>query len=310
MTRAGRHPSIHSLKNASFAARTGATRGWRTRAKLAVRSVPSANGAHGKADPLALGLFARGTHDLVEIPECVVHHPRINQAARYVAASWPKLSTAWEGLSEARDLKEKKAVAAAAWKNRREYRAGPAHDVHLTATLHAGHAVRGPEQRDQSGEVDVPDPLAFWFGLGIEVNKRHIVTAVHPGGAAADEGTLRVGDRLTSVNGERLEAGGRTLRQLLAALFIVDGEPVTLVGVRPIESHVDAMLEEARRPPPPKADAGIALRRPNWDRRHPSSSGYRGPTRSAAEMLHKPRAWDSQMFALRDWIGYHWSQRS
>ena len=69
----------------SFAARTGATRGWRTRAKLAVRSVRSANGAHGKADPLALGLFARGTHDLVEIPECVVHHPRINQAARYVA---------------------------------------------------------------------------------------------------------------------------------------------------------------------------------------------------------------------------------
>ena len=69
----------------SFAARTGATRGWRTRAKLAVRSVPGANGARGKADPLALGLFARGTHDLVEIPGCVVHHPRINQAARYVA---------------------------------------------------------------------------------------------------------------------------------------------------------------------------------------------------------------------------------
>ena len=69
----------------SFAAHTGATRGWRTRAKLAVRSVPGANGARGKADPLALGLFARGTHDLVEIPECVVHHPRINQAARYVA---------------------------------------------------------------------------------------------------------------------------------------------------------------------------------------------------------------------------------
>ena len=216
----------------------------------------------------------------------------------------------WRASTRRVTYKEKKPVAAAAWKNRREYRAGPAHDVHLTATLHAGHAVRGPEQRGQSGEVDVPDPLAFWFGLGIEVNKRHIVTAVHPGGAAADEGTLRVGDRLTSVNGERLEAGGRTLRQLLAALFIVDGEPVTLVGVRPIESHVDAMLEEARRPPPPKADAGIALRRPNWDRRHPSSSGYRGPTRSAAEMLHKPRAWDSQMFALRDWIGYHWSQRS
>ena len=69
----------------SFAARTGATRGWRTRAKLAARSVSRATGARGKADPLALGLFARGTHDLVEIPECVVHHPRINQAARYVA---------------------------------------------------------------------------------------------------------------------------------------------------------------------------------------------------------------------------------
>ena len=87
---------------------------------------------------------------------------------------------------------------------------------------------------------------------------------------------------------------------------IVDGEPVTLVGVRPIESHVDAMLEEARRPPPPKADAGIALRRPNWDRRHTSSSGYRGADAVGAQLA--PRAWDSQMFALRDWIGLsHWS---
>ena len=140
------------------------------------------------------------------------------------------------------------------------------------------------------------------------MNKRHIVTAVHPGGAAADEGTLRVGDRLTSVNGERLEAGGRTLRQLLAALFIVDGEPVTLVGVRPIESHVDAMLEEA----PPAAAKGR--------RRHRAAPPELGPPPPVVVRVLRadavggdapqaPRVGQPDA-ALRDWIGYHWSQRA
>lgn len=46
----------------------GAIRGWRTRAKLAVRP------------QLAIGLFEKGTHTVARIPECQVHHPQINLA--------------------------------------------------------------------------------------------------------------------------------------------------------------------------------------------------------------------------------------
>jgi hypothetical protein len=67
-----------------FQGTTGAVHGWRNRARLAARSVPDGSGRRsGKS--VALGLFARGTHDLVEIPDCVVHHPRINAAAAMVA---------------------------------------------------------------------------------------------------------------------------------------------------------------------------------------------------------------------------------
>ena len=66
-----------------FRASTGATRGWRARARLAARSLPKPNGRPGRG-PLALGLFQRGTHDLVRIPECAVHHPRVNDAAAAV----------------------------------------------------------------------------------------------------------------------------------------------------------------------------------------------------------------------------------
>jgi 23S rRNA (uracil1939-C5)-methyltransferase len=45
--------------------------GWRCRAKLAVR---------GTADRSLIGLFKEGTHDVVSIPFCQVHHPRINEA--------------------------------------------------------------------------------------------------------------------------------------------------------------------------------------------------------------------------------------
>lgn len=43
--------------------------GWRTHAKLAIRK-------HG-----GIGLFKAGSHDIVSIPSCIVHHPSINQAA-------------------------------------------------------------------------------------------------------------------------------------------------------------------------------------------------------------------------------------
>ncbi len=45
----------------------GALVGWRIRAKLAVR------GDH-------IGLFEKGTHDVLDIPHCKVHHLRINEA--------------------------------------------------------------------------------------------------------------------------------------------------------------------------------------------------------------------------------------
>ncbi|KAF7129259.1 hypothetical protein RHSIM_Rhsim10G0007200 [Rhododendron simsii] len=45
--------------------------GWRCRTKLAVRG--------SSTDPL-IGLYEEGTHNVVDIPECKVHHPNINVA--------------------------------------------------------------------------------------------------------------------------------------------------------------------------------------------------------------------------------------
>ncbi len=42
--------------------------GWRVRAKLAARR------------PNVIGLFEKGTHNVVSIPQCRVHHPKINEA--------------------------------------------------------------------------------------------------------------------------------------------------------------------------------------------------------------------------------------
>lgn len=44
---------------------------WRCRAKLATR---------GTIDNPQIGLFKRNTHDVVPIPDCLVHHPKINLA--------------------------------------------------------------------------------------------------------------------------------------------------------------------------------------------------------------------------------------
>jgi 23S rRNA (uracil1939-C5)-methyltransferase len=45
---------------------------WRQRARLAVR---------GRAHSPKIGLFAPGTHDVVDIPRCGIHHPLINRVA-------------------------------------------------------------------------------------------------------------------------------------------------------------------------------------------------------------------------------------
>jgi tRNA/tmRNA/rRNA uracil-C5-methylase (TrmA/RlmC/RlmD family) len=49
--------------------------GWRTRSKLAVR---------GLFDDPQIGLFKRGTHDVVSIPDCPLHHPAIFKAYQAV----------------------------------------------------------------------------------------------------------------------------------------------------------------------------------------------------------------------------------
>ena len=52
---------------------TSKMRGWRLKAKLSIRGTPT--------DPL-IGLFKKGTHETVSIPECLVHHPSINKAVQ------------------------------------------------------------------------------------------------------------------------------------------------------------------------------------------------------------------------------------
>jgi 23S rRNA (uracil-5-)-methyltransferase RumA len=49
----------------------GSPIGWRTRAKVAVR---------GSVQNPVIGLFKKGSHQVVSIPHCSVHHPAINQA--------------------------------------------------------------------------------------------------------------------------------------------------------------------------------------------------------------------------------------
>eukprot|EP00873_Tetraselmis_striata_P000065 jgi/Tetstr1/420329/TSEL_011450.t1 len=68
-----------------FSVRLGPPAEWRCRARLAVR--PAEGGG------LVVGLYRRGTHKVVEIPRCVVHHPRINQAVQLVAKAARELGT-------------------------------------------------------------------------------------------------------------------------------------------------------------------------------------------------------------------------
>ncbi len=54
---------------------SGETFGYRHRVRLAVR---------GRAANPKMGLFEEGTHRVVDIPECAVHHPRINEVAKWL----------------------------------------------------------------------------------------------------------------------------------------------------------------------------------------------------------------------------------
>ena len=57
--------------------------GWRTRVKLAVRR-------QGHT-ALVCGLFRQGSHDVVSIPNCLAHHPKINEALLHLAKLSPHL---------------------------------------------------------------------------------------------------------------------------------------------------------------------------------------------------------------------------
>jgi tRNA/tmRNA/rRNA uracil-C5-methylase (TrmA/RlmC/RlmD family) len=67
--------SFFEGEDQEFEVKIGQTTEWRTVAKLAVRNQ---NGV------LRIGLFVPGSHDLLEIPQCQAHHPRINSAIEVI----------------------------------------------------------------------------------------------------------------------------------------------------------------------------------------------------------------------------------
>jgi 23S rRNA (uracil1939-C5)-methyltransferase len=63
---------------------TGAREGFRHRARLMVR---------GRAGAAKIGIFAEGSHRVVDIPACAIHHPLINRAAAALKVSMRELGT-------------------------------------------------------------------------------------------------------------------------------------------------------------------------------------------------------------------------
>jgi tRNA/tmRNA/rRNA uracil-C5-methylase (TrmA/RlmC/RlmD family) len=71
----------------------GPAQGFRHRARLAIR--------HLEGAPF-VGLFEQGTHRLVQVPHCIVHHPLINEVAGVVRAALVDASVS--GFDEARHI--------------------------------------------------------------------------------------------------------------------------------------------------------------------------------------------------------------
>lgn len=72
----------------------GAVTSWRTRAKLAVRPKSS------------IGLFRKGTHEVLPIPHCKVHHPAINRVVKEVVLSFEQSGlSAYDEASHKGDLR-------------------------------------------------------------------------------------------------------------------------------------------------------------------------------------------------------------
>lgn len=62
---------------------------WRTQAKL----VAAPKSSSWAKDGCKLGLYERGTHDVLDIPECKVHHPSINRAVAALEKATDKVGT-------------------------------------------------------------------------------------------------------------------------------------------------------------------------------------------------------------------------
>jgi len=65
-------------RGVSLATRSGARLHFRQRARLSVR---------GRGSAAKIGIFAEGTHRVIDIPRCQIHHPLINRVARALQAS-------------------------------------------------------------------------------------------------------------------------------------------------------------------------------------------------------------------------------
>jgi 23S rRNA (uracil1939-C5)-methyltransferase len=70
------------LHAAPLDVKSGARLRYRLRARLAVR---------GRAGAPKIGIFSEGSHRVVDIPNCEIHHPLINQVARALKASMREL---------------------------------------------------------------------------------------------------------------------------------------------------------------------------------------------------------------------------
>ena len=66
-----------------------ALRGWRTQAKL----VAAPKSSTWARDGCTFGLYQRGTHRVLPIPQCRVHHPSINRAVRALETATAKANT-------------------------------------------------------------------------------------------------------------------------------------------------------------------------------------------------------------------------
>lgn len=82
--------------------KANAAHGWRCRARLAVR-LSSDEGERGEGKKVDIGLFLSGTHAVSAIPDCVAHHPRINEAVEVIKNAVERLQT--RVYSEARHLR-------------------------------------------------------------------------------------------------------------------------------------------------------------------------------------------------------------